>query len=91
MKKRIVVKVTAEHIKKGKRRDAHCCPLALALKEKAPGFVSVGDDDCSVGAREYNLSPKAKKFVKTIDRNKSKTAPATFILTEKDICDYAKF
>lgn len=67
------IRVTAEDIEDGVRKDAHQCPLARALKRRT------GDDTASVNGEEFcfyketgvthrRMSGSTQRFVENFDR-----------------------
>lgn len=79
------IKITENHIKKGKPANTYCCPIALALKEN-------GYEDPTVGASKayavkdgnmisLKLSDSAIRFIKKFDKNE-KVEPFEFEFEE---------
>lgn len=68
---KVTVKVTQEHINKGKVQNENSCPIALALKEQGFKGVAVpgGTFTLKVGKfhPSYTLPKKADQFVDTFD------------------------
>ena len=73
----VKIQVTAEDIEHGTRKDAKCCPIALACKrleltdpdvcgEYSDG-IQVRDDGEEDGYWRYKLPPEAAKFVEDFD------------------------
>ena len=68
--------LTQEHIEKGKRGDANCCPLALSLQEVLEnktvavrrGYADYSGPTGSYGA--YRLSFGVKVWVSRFDRSR---------------------
>ena len=72
MEKTQTVSVTRDHIKNGVRREAACCPIALALRDMFPGAnVSVCKYaiEVSFGTYPYDraLPRAASKFIEDFD------------------------
>lgn len=79
------VRVTADHIKRGKRRSESSCPIALALCEKlqveTQRGTSVGQMHLTVkGVRLLSKVPKKiVQFIEAFDKG-SKVKPFTFTI-----------
>lgn len=85
MKKRLVINVTDENIQDGCPSSVHQCPIALAVAEKLDiNSESVTVDKGAVfieGYYEcYDLSKKAKEFVRSFDR-KQPVKSTKFVLS----------
>ena len=68
----MIVKVTQEHIDKGRRRATSACPIALALKEQLGHEVVVGEFSTYIGINSDSipLPRSAQRFVARFDRGK---------------------
>lgn len=83
MKKTVIVKVTQQHIDKGKRHRADLCPIALACKAMGlkearvlTRYIWNADSGDTITA----LSLRAQRFVANFDRGRP-VRPAVFRLT----------
>lgn len=67
-----IIKVTQEHINKGKKRNILFCPIALALNDAFGTECSVGPKDWGFRGESlcYFLSQKCKDFIKKFDNSK---------------------
>lgn len=67
------IKVTEDHIKKGKPANTYCCPVALALKENGYEDATVGESK-AYAVKDGNtvtlkLSDSASSFIRKFDMN----------------------
>ncbi len=86
----MIVKVTEQHIKKGRKNNCYSCPVALALKEARPDVSWVVDEGhihhsqltaLHGTVRGYIVMPPAvKKFVCEFDTGFQNLAPFEFEL-----------
>jgi len=88
--KKIKIKVTAEHIDKGKRNNCRECPVALAIKEQLnlPYDMQVGTLGVNIfyekhTCTKYMLSRAAERFINKFDGRKD-VKPFNFVMTEKE-------
>jgi len=65
----MIIKVTKEDIKKGLKRVASLCPIALAIAKKGHK-ASVSYTLCYINHKPYNLCEDAVKFIENYDFNK---------------------
>jgi hypothetical protein len=81
MSKKILVRVTKDDIKRGKREDMQACPIARSLKRLGKRQVEVAIfGGISWGTNGYAKCPKeAKKFIRAFDRGR-KVEPFKFYL-----------
>ncbi len=68
---KVEVKVTQEHIDKGKQEDGDCCPIALAFKALGFDGVSVDDETCVAHRGSFlyvfDLPSEARNFMWDFD------------------------
>lgn len=76
------IKVTAEDIKAGIRRDGMACPVALAIK-RATGEsdVLVGLEDANIGGYVFPLPTKARNFIPRFD-DLCEVKPIEFVMKD---------
>ncbi len=79
----MIVSVTKDHIKRGKRLDCQECPIALALLDATgENFVAVGTR-ISVGYfNRYVATRSCLRFIRKFD-NGDKVKPFNFRLVEE--------
>ena len=65
------IKVTKEHIDKGRKKSALSCPIALAIGDKYGLDASVGPESCVIGYTICDLPKSVKKFIKLFDNGYS--------------------
>jgi len=63
------VKVTQEHIDKGRRCNAHCCPIALALSDAGLDRPFVVGSRVMLEGYEVGLPMDAYNFIDKFDRD----------------------
>ena len=67
------IKVTQDHINKGRRNTCALCPVALAIKEQVGAeYICVGSYTISIGTNMisstiYTVPPECEKFMKDFD------------------------
>lgn len=75
------VSVSKGDIHYGRAGEPTCCPIALAIKRKTKGAVSVGYETVRIGAVSYGLPESAKMFIQGFDNNgKDYVSPFRFQL-----------
>lgn len=62
------IKVTQNHIDRGKPADSKCCPIALAVKETIGLPIEVGAYDFTICGEVFELPSLAYRFVRGFDR-----------------------
>ena len=68
----LIVDVTSQDIKRGKRKYISCCPIALALKRSLPGKrIAVGSDITFIGDGLATLPKQARTFIERFDNSES--------------------
>lgn len=77
------IQVTEKHIKRGKRKCAWRCPVALALQDVLDGPFLVGKDCIYAGRNPYACPKSVSRFVMRFDSGKL-VKPFTFVLKEKE-------
>ncbi len=78
------IKVTQEHIERGRPKSDWACPIACALHEQRPTFeVSVGCYKTLINKVMYALPAKARDFIDDFDSGKPVT-PFEFELPLED-------
>lgn len=69
------IKVTQQHIKKGRRASARSCPIALALNEQVGALAIVGHGSASAGVdpnrRHFDLPRAVRRFIYQFDEGKA--------------------
>jgi len=86
----MLVQVTAEHIKRGKRGFYHECPVSLAVHDLGYEYVMTTWCLCRVNKKmmigaetvEYSLPPEARDFVGKFDAGDN-VKPIQFILGDR--------
>jgi hypothetical protein len=63
----VLIEVTSDHIKNGKRLESDCCPIALALKDSGWTYARVGSEWVEVDNLCFTLPRSAKRFVSSVD------------------------
>lgn len=66
----MLIDVTSDHIKNGKRLESDCCPIALALKDSGWGYARVMNSECEVDDMWFTLPRSAKRFVSSVDNGR---------------------
>lgn len=74
------IKVTQDHIDRGKAFNCGYCPVALAIREQAE-TVAVSRREVRITAWHYDLPRSAQRFIDRFDLRKP-VKPFTFILKE---------
>ena len=87
----LIIKVTQEHIEKGKQKIANECPIAYALTELGFTDVVVGYQDAwgwdNINKTDFDLSlsPEMTSFIISFDEGEP-VKPTTFVVSrEKDL------
>ena len=78
----VAVRITNEHILKGKRKSCWWCPIALALSELFPDqYVAVRFVDILIGEKSYATPNDARIFISAFDASgPSMVQPFEFVL-----------
>lgn len=78
------IRVTAAHIKAGKRSQCTACPIALAIKDAVPGMlVAAHPGSVFIGYKSFKTPKVAADFMTAFDALKE-VKPFTFQLEEED-------
>jgi hypothetical protein len=78
----VKIKVTQDHINRGKAFNGGYCPVALAIREQTQN-VSVNNREVRITGGCYHLPRSATRFITNFDRHKS-VKPFMFLLKEAE-------
>lgn len=82
----MLIKLTEDHIKRGKSRNAHCCPVALALRDALDmDDVAVTDEMLRIESCYYTYSRGVKKWIQSFDYQLETVKPKTLKLTDETL------
>jgi hypothetical protein len=80
----MLIKVTEDHIRRGRRQSICKCPIALAIMEAVPTrLLIVGPNVVSIDIGEFLLPKEAQDFIGDFDFEKKKVSPFEFELVER--------
>ena len=83
----MLIRLTEDHIQRGKRRDSHDCPVALALRDALDmDDIAVTDDMLRIESCYYTYSRGVKKWIEAFDyRLIGIIKPKTLKLTDETL------
>ncbi len=83
------IKVTQEHIRKGKRRDAYKHPIALAIRDKLAAPLKIFPEFVAWEGMHFctKLPVEAQKFIEDYDNGYRKVEPFEFELALPEIIE----
>ena len=85
----MLIKVTKDHINRGKKRSSDECPIALAISEKLDMHdVEVNDDYLRIESCSYFFSDGVKRWIDCFDSeffSKDEIEPKTLKLTDEKL------
>ena len=83
----MLIKLTEKHIQKGQKRNAHTCPVALALRDALDmDDVAVTDEMLRIESCYYTYSRGVKKWIEDFDYKLTKLMePKTLKLTDETL------